>query len=91
VGSGSGYLTSCFAHLVGPGGKVIGIDHIPELVEKSIDNIKKDNSSLWESGVIEMKCGDGRLGWREGGPFDAIHVGAYSADVPEAVVLNLFS
>jgi protein-L-isoaspartate(D-aspartate) O-methyltransferase len=30
VGSGSGYLTACMARLVQPGGKVIGIEHIPE-------------------------------------------------------------
>ena len=28
VGSGSGYLTTCFAYLVGKSGQVIGIDHI---------------------------------------------------------------
>ena len=42
VGSGSGYLTAVLHHLVGPMGKVVGIDHIPELVEWSVDNLKKD-------------------------------------------------
>ena len=28
VGSGSGYLSTCFAYLVGKSGQVIGIDHI---------------------------------------------------------------
>ncbi|CAG8778617.1 8446_t:CDS:2, partial [Racocetra persica] len=38
VGCGSGYLTACLAEMVGPEGKVIGIDHIPQLV-----NLAKDN------------------------------------------------
>lgn len=36
VGSGSGYLTTCFAIL---GAEVIGIDHIPELVDFAKRNI----------------------------------------------------
>jgi len=31
IGSGSGYLSACFAKLVGPRGKVVGVDHIEEL------------------------------------------------------------
>jgi protein-L-isoaspartate(D-aspartate) O-methyltransferase len=31
VGSGSGYLATCFAKLIGPTGRVIGIDHIDKL------------------------------------------------------------
>ena len=29
--------------------------------------------------------GDGRQGWRDKAPYDAIHVGAAAASVPEAV------
>ena len=32
IGCGSGYLTACMARLVTPGGKVYGIDRLPELV-----------------------------------------------------------
>ena len=32
VGSGSGYLTVCFALMVGERGKVVGIDHIQGVV-----------------------------------------------------------
>ena len=31
VGSGSGYLTVCFAKMVGNTGAVLGIDHIKEV------------------------------------------------------------
>ncbi|KAL4243250.1 Protein-L-isoaspartate O-methyltransferase [Abortiporus biennis] len=36
VGSGSGYLCAVLHHLVGPTGKVVGIDHISELVDWSV-------------------------------------------------------
>lgn len=42
VGSGSGYLSACMAFMVGSRGRVIGIDHIPELVEISLKNVSGD-------------------------------------------------
>ena len=55
VGSGSGYLTSVFAHMVAPEGKAIGVEHIPELVKESRENVrsdKKNTASLLESGIM---------------------------------------
>ncbi|GLD49726.1 protein-L-isoaspartate(D-aspartate) O-methyltransferase isoform X1 [Lates japonicus] len=54
VGSGSGILSVCFARMVGPKGKVIGIDHIKELVDDSINNVKKDDPSLITSGRVKL-------------------------------------
>lgn len=68
VGSGSGYLTAIFHHLVSPGneqptGKVVGIDHMTELVDWSVENLKRDGlGPALESGQIEMITGDGRKG-----------------------------
>lgn len=42
---------------VGPKGKVIGIDHIKELVDDSISNVKKDDPSLITSGRITLTGG----------------------------------
>ncbi|XP_040614131.1 protein-L-isoaspartate(D-aspartate) O-methyltransferase isoform X3 [Mesocricetus auratus] len=59
VGSGSGILTACFARMVGQSGKVIGIDHIKELVDDSINNVKKDDPMLLSSGrvrLVGMNC-----------------------------------
>lgn len=83
IGSGSGYLTHVLANLVTgtPGkdqGQVIGIDHIPELVELARTNMNKseEGRELQASEKIRFITADGRLGWKEGAPFDAIHVGA---------------
>ncbi|KAF9557036.1 Pcmt1-prov protein [Agrocybe pediades] len=90
VGSGSGYLVAVLHELVSPGGKVVGIDHIPELVEDSINNLKKDGrEDAMKKGEIVMISGDGRLGYPEGGPYDAIHVGAAAPKVPQALIDQL--
>ncbi|XP_054152501.1 protein-L-isoaspartate(D-aspartate) O-methyltransferase-like [Oppia nitens] len=89
VGSGSGYLTACMALMVGPSGKAIGIDHIQELVNLSIDNIKKDQPNLIESGRAKLIAGDGRLGYPSEAPYDAIHVGAAAPVLPQALVDQL--
>lgn len=93
VGSGTGYLTACMARMIGEGGVAIGIDHIPELVHTSIENIKKDDEILLTSGRVIMKQGDGRLGHNPQnittGLYDAIHVGAAAAEVPQALLNQL--
>ena len=66
VGSGSGYLVAVLHHLVsseGQAGKVVGIDHIPELIQLSVENLKKDGlGKSLEDNQIEMVVGDGRQG-----------------------------
>lgn len=58
VGSGSGYLTACMAHMVAPRGIVIGVDHIKELVTLSEKNIRQDCPELLDSGRVKIvgKC-----------------------------------
>ncbi|KAK7019929.1 protein-L-isoaspartate O-methyltransferase [Favolaschia claudopus] len=97
VGSGSGYLCAVLHHLVSPPsaadseegqktGKVVAIDHIPELVDWSLANLKKEERTRLavEKGLIEVHAGDGRQG-----PFDAIHVGAAAPTIPEPLVSQL--
>ncbi|KAL0959762.1 hypothetical protein HGRIS_011452 [Hohenbuehelia grisea] len=95
VGSGSGYLSAVLHYLVSDditSGKVVGIDHIQELVDYSIENLKKDNlSDALESKHIEVIVGDGRQGYSVGGPYDAIHVGAAAPTLPQALVDQLAS
>jgi len=90
VGSGSGYLAACMASVVGPSGKVVGIDHVQELVEESRKNVAKDGKqSLLDSGNLVLVRGDGRLGLPQHGPYDAIHVGAAAPTLPPALVEQL--
>lgn len=89
VGSGSGYLTACMAVMMGQTGVAVGIDHIPELVEMARKNIESDQPELLKSGQVVLKVGDGRLGVPELGPYNAIHVGAAAASLPQALIDQL--
>ncbi|ONK58299.1 uncharacterized protein A4U43_C09F10740 [Asparagus officinalis] len=90
VGSGSGYLTACFAMMVGPEGRAVGVEHIPELVAASIENIRRSAvSNLLNEGSLAIHVADGRNGWPELAPYDAVHVGAASAEIPRPLIDQL--
>lgn len=91
IGSGSGYLTHVLANLIEPGGKVVGVDHIQSLVDLARGNLGKsaDGSEMLTSGRVKIVKADGRLGWKESGPYDAIHVGAAAAEAHSALVEQL--
>uniref|UniRef100_A0A673T715 Protein-L-isoaspartate(D-aspartate) O-methyltransferase n=1 Tax=Suricata suricatta TaxID=37032 RepID=A0A673T715_SURSU len=76
-------------HMVGSTGKVIGIDHIKELVDDSINNVRKDDAMLLSSGRVQLVVGDGRMGYAKEAPYDAIHVGAAAPVVPQALIDQL--
>jgi protein-L-isoaspartate(D-aspartate) O-methyltransferase len=87
VGAGSGYMSACFAHLVGPTGHVYGVEHIAELVEQAHLNIQAADPNIVSR--ITIKAGDGFAGWEEHGPYDAIYVGAAAAEIPRALIDQL--
>jgi protein-L-isoaspartate(D-aspartate) O-methyltransferase len=89
VGSGSGYLSVCYAELVKPGGRVVGIEHIDALVNASIRSTEKSHKDLLESGLLKFVVGDGRQGYPAEAPYDVIHVGAASEEVPSALIAQL--
>jgi len=89
VGSGSGYLTACFALMVGCQGRVVGIDHVDQLIRWSTDNVNKDKPDLLNSGRVKFVVGDGRQGYAQDGPYNAIHVGAAAPTLPQALVDQL--
>ncbi|KAJ4772347.1 Protein-L-isoaspartate O-methyltransferase [Rhynchospora pubera] len=90
VGSGTGYLTACFAMMVGPQGCVVGVEHIPDLVSFSIDNIKKSVAEpLLNGDSLSIHAADGRQGWPELAPYDAIHVGAAAPEIPQPLLDQL--
>jgi len=89
VGSGSGYTCAVFHHLA-ENSQVVGIDHIPELVEFSLENLKNDGlGSQIEYGDITIVAGDGRKGYPEKAPYDIIHVGAAAPMLPQPLVDQL--
>ncbi|XP_026823971.1 protein-L-isoaspartate(D-aspartate) O-methyltransferase isoform X2 [Ooceraea biroi] len=89
VGSGSGYLTVCMGIMTGPSGVAVGIEHIPELKAMAEKSIREDHPELLRDGRVVLVVGDGRLGYPERGPYDAIHVGAASKQIPQALIDQL--
>ena len=69
---------------------VIGVEHMPELAAMGERNVRRDDGSLIDSGLLTLLLGDGRSagsGWS--GPFDAIHVGAAADRIPEVLTERL--
>ncbi|MEQ1503183.1 MAG: protein-L-isoaspartate(D-aspartate) O-methyltransferase [Myxococcota bacterium] len=76
VGTGSGYQAAVLAAL---GAEVYSIERIPALLARA-------RETLVEAGFpqVQLRLGDGRLGWPEAAPFDAILVAAATDQVPPA-------
>lgn len=54
IGSGTGYLTHLIAETMNGTGQIIGIEHVPELVNASIQNILYSNPDLLVNGHIKF-------------------------------------
>ncbi|EGD73028.1 pcmt1 protein [Salpingoeca rosetta] len=91
IGCGSGVLVEAFSRMVGPEGVVVGVEHIPELAEMSKRNLKKcpEMAKRMDAGHVHVFAGDGFKGHPELGPYDAIHVGAAAAKMPQHLVDQL--
>ncbi|KAF9094558.1 hypothetical protein BGX23_001936 [Mortierella sp. AD031] len=89
VGSGSGYLTACMAEMVGPQGRAVGVEHIPELVELSKQNTKKGHPEFLQEGRVTFHTADGRVGFPQDAPYDCIHVGAAAYSLHDNLVEQL--
>lgn len=95
VGSGSGYLTACMAHMLKEAypnnpGKVVGIDIIPELVLYAQKCTQDANPELMApKGPVSFQLADGWKGAPEHAPFDFIHVGAAAESMPQLLVDQL--
>lgn len=80
IGTGSGYQAAILCEL---GAEVYSIERIEELYEKA-------RSTLRELGYsVQLKLGDGSVGWSAYAPYDAIVVTAGAPVVPEDLVEQL--
>lgn len=79
VGSGSGWQTALLAELVGPSGRIIAIERIPELMEFGRKNVGKYGYLN-----VEFVCTDATGGYKNEAPYDRIIVAAAAEDnIPE--------
>jgi protein-L-isoaspartate(D-aspartate) O-methyltransferase len=82
IGSGSGWTSALLGEIVGPRGKIIAIDIVPELVEFGQNNVKKYN--LIERGIVEFIYADGSKGYEKEAPFDKILASASAEILPQS-------
>ncbi|OWZ00865.1 Protein-L-isoaspartate O-methyltransferase, partial [Phytophthora megakarya] len=90
VGAGSGYLTACLGHLVDEkGGRVFGIERIPQLAQLAQKNIERADADLVQRGIVSVERADGWSGLPNQAPFHFIHVGAAAVEPPKALMEQL--
>jgi len=93
IGSGSGWTTALLAHLVGPKGKVIGVEIIPEMVEQGRTNLRQCYSNVLKNIRITLpeirQAKEGVVGLPEEAPFDRILISAAAEKVPEELIAQL--
>jgi protein-L-isoaspartate(D-aspartate) O-methyltransferase len=73
--------------MVGAKGRVIGIDHVKELIFRSQENLEKNFSHL--SNRIKFVVGEGREGFLSEGPYDVINIGGAVTEVSQPILNQL--
>jgi protein-L-isoaspartate(D-aspartate) O-methyltransferase len=81
IGTGSGYQTAILASLVRRVWTIERIRPLAMQARKVLDSLHLLN--------VNIKVGDGTLGWSEEGPFDAILVTAGAPAIPETLAKQL--
>jgi protein-L-isoaspartate(D-aspartate) O-methyltransferase len=81
IGAGSGYAAAVLAQIAK---HVYTIERHPELAD-----VARQRLAMVGYTNVEVRCGDGTLGWREHAPFDAIIVAAGGPKVPPALFEQL--
>jgi protein-L-isoaspartate(D-aspartate) O-methyltransferase len=85
VGAGSGWTTVLLGLLTGPGGRVYGVELVPELVEWGRRNIEAYDMP-W---ATVRQAERGVLGYPEAAPFDKILVSAEARALPDSLLEQL--
>jgi protein-L-isoaspartate(D-aspartate) O-methyltransferase len=81
IGTGSGYQTAILAELVHRVYSLEIIDELAELARKRLQGMGYEN--------IEIRSGNGRVGWPEHAPYDAIIVTAAAPEIPSQLIEQL--
>ena len=81
IGTGSGFQTALLARLAA---QVFTIERVAALMDRAKDVLRAQQVNN-----VSFLVGDGTIGWREYGPYDAILVGAGSPTVPQPLIDQL--
>jgi protein-L-isoaspartate(D-aspartate) O-methyltransferase len=81
IGTGSGYQTAVLAELAA---RVYSIERVTALADEARERLARLGYTN-----VELRLGDGSLGWPEAAPFDAIIVTAAAPSLPAALEAQL--
>jgi protein-L-isoaspartate(D-aspartate) O-methyltransferase len=81
IGTGSGYQAAVLSGLVA---EVYSIEIVEPLATRALADLQRLGYRN-----VQVRCGDGHLGWPEAAPFDAIVVTCAPEQVPPALVQQL--
>lgn len=81
VGTGSGYAAAVLSMIAG---RVYTVERVPQLAETA-----RERLATLGYRQVEVKCGDGTLGWPEHAPFQAIVCAASGPTVPQSLLDQL--
>ena len=85
VGAGSGWTTTILAHLVGPAGRVVGVEIDDELAQWGAGNVAGYEMSWVEYHSAQPNV----LGCPDDAPYDRILVSAEATQIPDELVEQL--
>jgi protein-L-isoaspartate(D-aspartate) O-methyltransferase len=81
IGTGCGYQSAVLAEVAG---EVFSIEVVPELYETAVKLLKE---LRYEN--VDVRLGDGSLGWPEEAPFDAVIITAAAPRMPRTLIDQL--
>ncbi|WP_363929177.1 protein-L-isoaspartate(D-aspartate) O-methyltransferase [Thiocapsa sp.] len=81
LGTGSGYQAAVLADM---GVEVYSVEIVPELAERAVANL--DAAGFPQ---VQVRAGDGWLGWPEAAPFDGIILTAAAPTIPDQLIAQL--
>jgi protein-L-isoaspartate(D-aspartate) O-methyltransferase len=85
VGAGSGWTTALLGELVGPSGRVVGVELEPDLARWGEANVRR---TTYDWAVVRT-ADPGVLGWPAEAPYDRILVSAAARELPAELVEQL--
>lgn len=85
IGSGSGWTSALLSQQVGPKGRIVSIEKVPELVNFGRDNCRRlgglNNIEFYQAGKV--------FGWPQHAPYDRILVSASATELPSELIDQL--
>lgn len=89
VGCGGGYFCVCMSKMMEDSGQVFGIEDSQEVINITLDKLRKNYRNLFEGGQVKILQRDLKKGLPEFGPYQVIYVPYCYSEVPISLLGQL--